>query len=301
MAWCLCTVFVFCPAAVNAQGKTRGTRLVILGSGTPNIDPDRTGPAMAIIVNGQSYVVDCGRSVIQRTAEAGRKGVPGLDPAHLRKLFITHLHSDHTAGYPDFILTPAVTGRTQPLEVYGPKGLQRMTDLLLQAYSEDIDIRLHGLEQGIPYAYKVIVHENREEGIIYRDSNVVVKAFRVPHGTWPEAWGYRFETPDKVIVLSGDCTYNENLVKYAKGCDILVHEVYSMEGLAKRDAHWQKYHSTFHTSTAQLADIANQVHPGKLVLVHELPFRMSRESLLQELTDRYKGVVIAANDLDIIE
>ncbi|HVZ24725.1 MAG TPA: MBL fold metallo-hydrolase [Sediminibacterium sp.] len=298
---CLPAVVGWPPVCVKAQAKKTGTRLVILGSGTPNIDPDRTGPSLAIIVNGQSYVVDCGRSVIHRTAEAARKGIPGLDPAHLCKLFITHLHSDHTVGYPDFILTPAVTGRMHPLQVYGPRGLQRMTHLLLAAYSEDINIRLHGLEQGIPAAYKVLVHETIREGIIYRDSKLVVKAFRVPHGSWPEAWGYRFETPDKIIVVSGDCTYSDHLVQYAKGCDILVHEVYSMEGLAKRDAHWQKYHASFHTSTAQLADIARQVHPRKLVLVHELPFGMSRESLLKELTDRYQGTVIAAHDLDIIE
>ena len=154
------------------------------------------------------------------------------------------------------------------------------------------------MEQGITEAYQVHVHEIKE-GIVYQDSNVVVKAFKVSHGSWANAFGYRFETKDKVIVVSGDCTYSESVVANAKDCDILIHEVYSMEGLAKRDEHWKKYHSTFHTSTGQLAEIANKTNPKLLVLTHQLPFGMSKESLMKELQDRYKGAVVYGNDLDV--
>ena len=276
------------------------TKLVLLGTGTPFADPDKSGPSVAILVNNVSYVVDCGPGVVRRATAAFQKGVNGLQASQLKKLFITHLHSDHTIGYPDFILTPAVLDRDTPLEVFGPKGLQSMTDHILKAYAEDIDIRLHGLEYGNAEGYKVNVHEIKE-GLVYKDANITVKAFRVPHGSWPEAFGYRFETADKIIVVSGDCTYSENLIRNAKGCDILVHEVYSMEGLSKREDRWKKYHSTFHTSTAQLAEIADKVKPKTLILIHQLLFGSTRESLMKEIQDRYKGKVVYGEDLAVFQ
>jgi ribonuclease BN (tRNA processing enzyme) len=277
------------------------TQVVLLGTGTPFADPERSGPSLAVIVNNVSYVVDCGPGAVRRAAAAAKqKNIASLEAPKLRHLFITHLHSDHTTGYPDFILTPAVLDRNAPLEVYGPKGLQAMTGNILKAYKEDIDIRLHGLERGDPEGYKVHVHEIKE-GLIYKDSNVLVKAFKVTHGTWPEAYGYRFETKDKIIVVSGDCTYSENLVANARGCDILIHEVYSMEGLAKREKRWQQYHSTFHTSTEQLARIANSVHPKTLVLTHVLLFGSSPQNIMNEIQQHYKGKIVYGNDLDIIE
>jgi len=279
--------------------KDKPTRLVLLGTGTPIADPERSGPSLAIIINNTSYVVDCGPGVVRRAAAAAaRYDIPSLQPAGLNHLFITHLHSDHTAGYPDFILTPAVLRRKDPLEAYGPKGLRSMTDYLLKAYAEDIDIRLHGLEHGRAASYKVNVHEVTQ-GVIYKDSNVVVTAFNVYHGSWPQAFGYRFETKDKIIVVSGDCTYDENLIKYAMGCDILVHEVYSFAGFSKLPPLDKAYHSVFHTSTIQLAEIANEVKPKLLVLTHQLLFGQTSQSILQEIKSRYNGEVVYGNDLDI--
>jgi len=293
-------LLVILSPVVYGQAVSSATQLVLLGTGTPNADPERSGPSLAIIVNNMSYVVDCGPGVVRRAVAASKKEIPSLDASKLNRLFITHLHSDHTAGYPDFILTPAVLERKGPLEVYGPKGLRSMTDHLLLAYKEDIDLRVEGLEHGNPNSYKVNVHEVNE-GIIYKDSNLVVKAFKVHHGSWPEAFGYRFETKDKVIVVSGDCTYSENLIKNAIGCDILVHEVYSMEGFAKRDKKWQAYHSVFHTSTAQLAEIANKVKPKLLVLTHQLLWGASKESMLAEIKKSYSGNLAYGNDLDIYQ
>lgn len=290
--------FIIAGMLLSGMVQAQETRLVLLGTGAPFADPDRSGPSVAVVVKGTAYVVDCGPGVVRRASAAFKKGVKGLEATALRRLFITHLHSDHTAGYSDFIFTPAVLDRKAPLEVYGPKGLQKMTEHILAAYQEDMEIRIKGLEYGNPEGYKVNVHEINP-GIVYSDSNIVVKAFRVNHGSWPEAFGFRFETKDKVIVISGDCTYSEELVANAKDCDILVHEVYSMAGLAKREMRWQNYHSTFHTSAGQLAEIANKAKPGLLVLTHQLFFGSSEESLLKEVTDRYKGKVVSGNDLDI--
>lgn len=297
MRFRLILAIAFIAAGLNTSAQTK---LVLLGTGTPFADPEKSGPSVAIVVNNVSYVVDCGPGVVRRAAAAFQKGINGLQASQLKKLFITHLHSDHTIGYPDFILTPAVLDRNTPLEVFGPKGLRLMTGHILKAYAEDINIRLHGLEYGNAAGYKVNVHEIKE-GIVYQDSNITVKAFKVPHGSWPEAFGYRFETADKTIVVSGDCTYSENLVRNAKGCDILVHEVYSMEGLAKREDRWKKYHSTFHTSTAQLAQIANAVKPKTLILIHQLLFGSTKESLIKEIRDRYNGKVVYGEDLAVFE
>ena len=274
------------------------TKLVLLGTGTPFADPTKSGPSLAIVVNNTSYIVDCGPGLVRRAAEASKLGFPSLEASQLKTLFITHLHSDHTIGLADIILTPAVLDRNAPISIYGPVGSKKMTDDLMSAYKEDIAIRINGLEKGDAIAYQVYTNEIKE-GQIYKDSNLTVTAFKVQHGQWDNAFGFVFQTKDKKIVISGDCTYSENLIKYAKDCDILVHEVYSDTGLKKRTQRWQDYHSTFHTSTYQLADIANQIKPKLLILNHQLTFGTSLQSLLDEVKSKYKGVVVNGSDLDV--
>ncbi len=280
------------------KAQNTDTKLILLGTGTPFADPTKSGPSLAIVVNNTSYIVDCGPGVVRRAAEASKLGFPSLEAAQLKTLFITHLHSDHTIGLADIILTPAVLDRNAPIRIYGPVGSKNMTDDLMSAYKEDIAIRINGLEKGDAIAYQVYTNEIKE-GQIYKDSNLTVTAFNVQHGQWDNAFGFVFQTKDKKIVISGDCTYSENLIKFAKDCDILVHEVYSDAGLKKRTQRWQDYHSTFHTSTYQLADIANKVKPKLLILNHQLTFGTSLQSLLDELKSKYAGPVVNGADLDV--
>jgi ribonuclease Z len=285
--------------AILSIGLAPGaTQIVLLGTGTPNADPDRFGPATAIVVNGAAYLVDFGPGVVRRAAEAARRGIPALEVKNLKVAFVTHLHSDHTAGYSDLIFTPAVLERNAPLEVYGPKGLRDMTNHILKAYSEDMRIRFHGGEPSKPKGYVVNAHEI-QAGTVYRDSNITVKAFLVKHGAWKQAFGYRFETADRSIVISGDTTATSAIVDNCKGCDVLIHEVYSDAGLAKRTADWQSYHSRYHTSARALAGIATQAKPGLLILHHQLLWSSSKEVLLQELQATYSGKVAYGNDLDV--
>ena len=132
-------------------------------------------------------------------------------PDSLCRAFLTHLHSDHTAGYPDLILTPWVLERTAPLEVYGPEGLRAMTDYILAAYRSDIRERLDGLEPINRTGYQVKAYEV-EPGLVYMDENVAVEAFLVKHSSWT-AFGYKFQTPDRSIVVSGDTAPAEALVE----------------------------------------------------------------------------------------
>ncbi|MCI0525196.1 MAG: MBL fold metallo-hydrolase [Acidobacteria bacterium] len=281
----------------SAPAQNR-TQIVMLGAGTPNADPDRSGPAVAIVVNETPYVVDCGPGVVRRAAAAARKGVKGLAVEKLRRLFITHLHSDHTVGLPDFIFTPAVLERDAPLEIYGPPGIKKMTDHIMKAYAEDIDIRLRGLEPARPRGYVVNVHEIKP-GVVYRDENVAVKAFPVRHGSWKHSFGFRFETPDRAIVVSGDCSPSESIIQACDGCDVLIHEVYSTDGFARRPPEWRRYHSNFHTSSKELAAIAAKAQPKLLILYHQLLWGATPERLLAEIKEGYKGNVVFGNDLDV--
>jgi len=285
------------------QAKTqpsfaKGTRIVFLGTGTPNPDPKHQGISVAVVVKGQVYLFDCGPGLVRQAASAVAKGVSELTMDHLDRAFITHLHSDHTMGLPDLMFTPAVTGRTHGLELYGPPGLTRMTEKIRDAWSEDRDIRFHGGEPAIQEAYKITSHDVRP-GWIFQDGNLKVKAFQVRHGKWPHAYGYRIETGDRTIVLSGDTTYSPELIENAKGCDVLIHEVYSAAGLAKRTPDWQAYHSTYHTSGPDLARIASVVNPKLLILYHELPFGQPTGEILSEVQHDYRGTVIEAEDLGI--
>jgi len=273
-------------------------QVVLLGTGTPNADPERSGPSVAIVVNDTPYLVDFGPGVVRRAAAAARKGIKGLEVENLKIAFASHLHSDHTLGYPDLIFTPWVLEREAPLVVYGPAGMRTMTDHILKAYAEDIDIRLNGLEPANETGYKVVVHEIKP-GVIFKDQNVIVKAFAVQHGSWQQAFGYRFETPDRIIVISGDCTPSPELIENSKGCDVLIHEVYSTAGFAKRPPVWQKYHSNFHTSSRQLAEIAKQVKPGLLILYHQLFWGTTDEELENEIRQFYDGKVVSGRDLQV--
>ena len=277
------------------------TQVVMLGTGTPNAEPDRSGPAVAVVVNDTAYLVDAGAGVVRRAAAmAPTWGGPiaALEPERLGHAFLTHLHSDHTVGLPDLILTSWTLGRGQPLELFGPEGTRKMVEHIHAAYDADIKYRLYGLEPANNAGWRVDVHEV-VEGPVFEDDNVRVVAFRVRHGTWPNAFGYRFETPDRVVVISGDAAPGGSLEEHAAGADILVHEVYSVEGFRRRDPYWQEYHSTNHTSAHEVGELASRVRPDLLVLYHVLFWGASAETILEEVGEKYAGDVVLADDLDV--
>jgi ribonuclease BN (tRNA processing enzyme) len=282
------------------------TQIVMLGTGTPRPDPARSGPATAIVVNGTPYLVDFGPGVIRRVAAAYNKGVTALGPAAggIKTVFLTHMHADHTAGYPDLILTPWILGRKEPIEVYGPKGLREMTRHILSAWKIDINNRINGIDRLPRAGCRVVVHEIAP-GEIYADRNIRVTAFPVRHGL-KHAYGFRFETPDRVIVMSGDTAPTPILEKHCGGCDVLIHETYSQHTFEKVSPKWQRYRRTHHTSTGELAALASRVRPGLLVLYHRanaggaLTLADPEEAVLSEIKQHYDGRVMTAHDLDVI-
>jgi ribonuclease BN (tRNA processing enzyme) len=295
---CAASLFsgVCAPSYAVAQASTR---VVMLGTGTPNADPERSGPAVAIVVNGEAYLIDAGAGVVRRAALAARTdSIPALAAPGLRRVFLTHLHSDHTVGLPDLMFTPWVLERTAPLEVFGPPGTRRMVDLLVQAYSEDVNIRLNGGEPSNTTGYRVVAEDVRA-GMVYRDSNVTVTAFEVPHGKWEHALGYVFQTRNRKIVISGDTGPTDIVAKMCDGCDVLVHEVYSSERFSTRPAAWQAYHAAYHTSSLQLGDVASRARPRLLVLYHQLYWGDDDAGLVRQVRSRFAGAVVSAHDLGI--
>jgi ribonuclease BN (tRNA processing enzyme) len=288
----------FRPAASQADVRQSSprTQIVLLGTGTPGWDPDRSGPATAIVVNGTPYLVDFGAGVVRRAGAAYRKGVKALLPINLHVVFLTHRHMDHTVGYADLIFQPQQVGggRKLPLEVYGPKGLTDLTEYTLKAHLINPD----------DTRFKVNAHEITP-GIVYKDENVTVKAFHVAHGD-VEAFGFRFETPDRTIVISGDTTPTQSVIDNCQGCDVLIHESYSMKTYNAVSPQAQANRRRLHTSTIQLAELAGKAKPSLLILYHrsnlggvlaEVP--NPEEVFLQEIRSTYAGKVVVGHDLDI--
>jgi ribonuclease Z len=294
-------------AARQAQPPTGSTKVVLLGTGNPAADPDRSGPATAIVVNGTPYLVDFGPGVVRRAKAAViDRGITALEPTNLRVAFATHLHSDHTVGYPDLIFSPWTLGRRTPIEVYGPTGIAAMTTHILEAYRADIETRTNadGNQHDFPEGHRANAHEIRA-GVIYKDANVTVTAFATKHAM--ESYGYRFETPDRTIVISGDTSPTQATIDACRGCDVLIHEVNTLESLAKRDARFQAFSAKYHTSTEQLTELATKARPGLLILYHHsitfrtgiAPTASTPEQLHREMSARYTGRFVIGRDLDV--
>ena len=191
---------------------------------------------------------DCAQQASQR------HHLDALQPQNIRFAFITHLHSDHTLGYPDLLLTPWVIGRSWPLEVYGPPGIARMTEHIREAFAEDIEIA---------------------PGLVYQDEHVHITAIPVPHGDWKHAFGYRIEGPERAIVITGDEAPNDAIIAGCDGCDLLISEGYLQANFDAADAGQRAYLSAFHTSALQLGLLATKARAKAVVLTHQRPRPMA--------------------------
>lgn len=298
------TAVVAVPAPVSAaQAPAAKTQIVLLGTGDPDLSGERSGLATAIIVNHTPYLVDFGPGVVSRAAAARARGIAALDPRNLTRAFVTHLHSDHTVGYPDLVFTPWVAGRRRPLEIYGPRGLEQMTQNVLAGWREDIAVRSGPLAAPLyaPGGYRVTAREIAP-GVVYRDANVTVHAFNVSHGAWgARAFGYRFQTADRRIVISGDTAPVEAVVRQCNGCDVLIHEVYTEAGYLQASPAQQRLLREYHSSSRQVAELATRARP-KLLILHHQSYQSTasdEEVLNREMRAAYRGRFVSGHDLDV--
>ncbi|MGI9228586.1 MAG: MBL fold metallo-hydrolase [Gammaproteobacteria bacterium] len=294
----LLSIIVFSNSAAQTSPETQ---IIMLGTGSPVPNPDRSGPAVAIVVDENSYLFDFGPGVVRRAAKLSPRfggKITALAPKNIHIAFLTHLHSDHSAGFSDLLLTAWSGGhRNRPLRIFGPEGIERLVEGTLYAYETDIKYRVFGLEVTNDQGWRVET-ETIKEGLVFQDNYVKVLAFPVLHGSWPNAFGYRIETEDKVVVISGDLRPNDKIREYSKNADYLIHEVYCEAGRNRLDKERQNYHLSNHTSTKQLVELAGTVKPGVLVLTHILWFGCTPEEVMDEMAD-YPGKTILAEDLDI--
>jgi ribonuclease BN (tRNA processing enzyme) len=293
------------PALAGPQGAATQSRtqIVLLGTGSPRPEPTRSGPATAIVAGDTAYLVDAGPGIVRRAEAAYEKGIAALAPDKLQTLFITHLHSDHTVGYPDLIFTTWVQGRHAPLRVFGPTGVEAMTKYILMAWQADIEIRTKGFERRDPGGLAIEAHDVGP-GQIYRDVNVTVTAFPNAHGDLvPASFGYRFQSADRTIVISGDTNPSAALIENCRKCDVLIHEAYSEAYTPADVPNWPQYRTRFHTTTAQLGEIANKTQPGLLIMYHRgtgPPGReISDDQYVAEVSRIYKGRIVVGHDLDV--
>ena len=292
------------------------TKVVVLGGGPPSGDTRHNGISVAVVINGQPYVIDCGpgfwRNSQASTPEWGGT-IDALEPKKLTRLFLTHLHFDHTEGMAEFMLQPWAYGREEAPQVYGPPGTKRMVHHLTEAYLKDIHIQMFGEELLNATGYKLQAKDVLP-GEVYADKNVRVTAYQNHHGSWDYTYAYRVVaykpggSVDRTIVFSGDTSPFNGMEEIYAGADILFHETYSYD--PKTNPYDAKapvtiaYMNSFHTSTEQLAGILKKVNPKLTVLYHYDYFTpvndTDQDRGVKEIKKfGYDGLVIQSQDADI--
>lgn len=254
-----------------AQTKNPGTRLILLGTaGGPRPRRARSGSSQVIVAGGRLYVVDCGDGVARQLIHAG------LRLRDLRHVLITHHHSDHNADMGTLLQLAWSSGLLEPVDCWGPPPTARMLEDYLRYQEYDLAIRMK--DEGKPTLAGLLRgHDLSGDGIVFTDSNVRVTTAKVPHPPLDIALAYRFDAPDRSIVISGDTTESDELVRLAQGADVLVHEVMLAErvremlsALPNRDALTRSV-IAHHTTAEQVGRVAAKAEVKLLVLSHFVP------------------------------
>ena len=275
--------------------------VTLLGTGAPPPRMDRFGPSTLVEIGDEKFVFDCGRGVAQRLLQLG---VPFTS---VDRLFLTHLHSDHLVGIPDLYLTGWIFGRQIPFRVWGPEGTQQMMHHLQQAFQADIHIRRDLDEEFSAEGIKVVTQEI-QEGVVYEEKGVRIIAFDVDHRPVDPALGFRIEHEGKSVVLSGVTKFSENLIRFADGADLLVHEVCApenMRDLVRRfnpaRAETTERIIDHHTTPEQAGEIFSRTRPKLAVYSHIVGPPNSDDELLAGTKSTYSGVFEIGDDLMTID
>ena len=272
-------------------------RVTLLGSGAPPPSLDRFGPSTLVEVGNEKFIFDAGRGAMQRLHQLG---IPFAD---ITGLVLTHHHSDHVVGFPDLWLTGWIGRpwgkRVTPLPVWGPVGTKQMMEHLPKAFFVDIRVR----RKHYPAAGVELDAHEIQEGIVLESDGIKISAFEVDHGGEDlPAYGYRIDHGGRSAVLSGDTTFNENLIRHAHGADVLVHEVTAAAGSAAENAQQLKRIAGNHTTPEQAAEVFSRVKPKLAVYNHLLLFGGATAADLIPATRKiYLGPLVVGEDLLQVE
>lgn len=265
-------------------------KVTLLGTGTPLPIMERFGPSILVQAGGRNFIFDVGRGCLQRLYQIN------VSYGNLEALFFTHLHSDHIVGFPDLWLTGwLISKRQYPLAVFGPIGTKSMTDNLQKTYAYDIKIRTE--DDVAPANGSGLITTDIQEGIVYDKEGVKIIAFLVDHYPVVPAFGYRIECKGHSVVLSGDTRYSENLIKYAKGTDLLIHEVViAPDTLSKNDPKYSIF--AHHTKVEEAAKVFSAVKPKLAVYSHiSRLYGHTYEELMNRTKILYTDPVVLGEDL----
>ena len=212
-------------AQVGNGASRSKTRLILLGTGGgPRPRQSSMSTAQVIIANDVPYVVDCANGVSRQLVLAG------VALAKVRHVFVTHHHSDHNADYGNLLLLAWASGLRTRVDTWGPPPIERITRLFFEMSAPDMEVRIAD-EGRVPLVPLIHPHELTQDGPVMQDENVKVTAARVEHPLVADAFAYRFDARDRSIVISGDTHRSDNLVKLARGADVLVHEALWVPGV----------------------------------------------------------------------
>jgi len=286
------------PAALAQTAKPR-TRIVFLGTkGGPRVENGPSNPANLVMVNDTPFVIDCGMGVSRQLVSAG------VPLSSLKYIFISHHHSDHNLEYGNLVYNAWATGLSTPIQSFGPKGIEAMTNTYWELNKFDVETRIE--DEGRPDPRKLLIAKDvTEDGVVLQTQDVKVTAFRTPHPPITDNFAYKFETPDGIIVFSSDTNYNPKLAEFAKGADVLVHEALHLPWVdrlvarVKNGATLKKHLLESHTTAEDVGRIADAAGVKVLVMSHLVPgdLDVTDEDWTNEAKKNFKDRIIVARDL----
>jgi ribonuclease Z len=284
-------------AVVPVAAQDSPIKVTLLGTGCPPAAMNRFGPSTLVEAGQQKFLFDAGRGALQRLTQVGVRW------QDVQGVFLTHLHSDHVVGFPDLWLTGwlIVPGRSVPLPVWGPSGTERMMTHLAQAYDYDIRIRVAN-DRASPDG-AMLRPRDVGEGPVYERGGVRVAAFEVDHAPVKPALGYRVDYAGRSVVLSGDTRVSENLIRHARGVDVLVHEVFVPETLQRAGVPPERAKSIidYHLTPEQAGEVFTRAKPKLAVYSHICMPTALEQEIVPPTRKTYSGPLEVGEDLMVIE
>ena len=279
---------------------TNDFRVTLLGTGVPIPSPERFGPSTLVEAGDQKFLIDAGRGATIRLYQLK------IPIGRIDVQLLTHYHSDHTSCLPDVWLTGWLESyfgaRKSPYKVIGPVGAKRLMENLERAYADDIKIRV--ADEKLPLSgIATDVAEFDRDGLVYEKNGVKVIAFEVDHGdVIKPCYGYRIEFGGRSAVFSSDTRYNENVIKYGKGADLLVHEVAMARPELMQEAYIQRIIG-HHTTPYDCGRVFAQTRPKLAAFTHVVQLASATvppptlEQLTAEVRQSYDGPLVIGEDL----